>query len=130
PATPGSILGLPLFCENQTGAAYSIAPLPDAQTYTWSVPPGAVIVSGQGTPNIVVDFGTMAGDISVTASNFCGTSSAMQLPVSPSVPVASFTPTAGSINNPVSFAGGGGYSGYSWIFPSGNPATSGIQNPG
>ncbi|CAN0478562.1 unnamed protein product, partial [Phaeothamnion confervicola] len=38
-------------------------------TYTWSVPAGATIVSGQGTATILVQFGTASGNVSVTIGN-------------------------------------------------------------
>jgi hypothetical protein len=58
--------------------AYSVTPDPNPNTtYNWSVPQGATIVSGQGTPNITVSFppGTSTGNVSVTESNGFGTAS-------------------------------------------------------
>jgi large repetitive protein len=40
----------------QEGVSYSVAPITGANTYSWSVPEGAVVSSGQGTANIAVDF--------------------------------------------------------------------------
>jgi hypothetical protein len=40
--------------------------------YTWTVPTGATITSGQGTGSVVVNWGTVAGSVSVRASNACG----------------------------------------------------------
>jgi hypothetical protein len=74
PATPGSITGSTSLCENATNNTYSIAAVSGATSYTWSVPSGATIVSGQGTISVVVDFGVTSGDVSVTATNSCGTS--------------------------------------------------------
>lgn len=56
---------------------YSIVPFPGATSYTWSVPSGATIASGQGTASIVVNFDLanfINGDISVAANTSCGTS--------------------------------------------------------
>ncbi|MBK7683500.1 MAG: hypothetical protein IPJ26_14010 [Bacteroidetes bacterium] len=46
--------------------------------YTWSVPAGATILSGQGTNAVSIQFTTsfVSGAISVVASNACGTSNA------------------------------------------------------
>ena len=50
--------------------------------YTWSVPAGASITSGQGTPEIEIDFGNSAGGIvSVVASGECPNSVAGELNV-------------------------------------------------
>lgn len=76
--TPGAITGIsnPLF--GQVGTTYSITPVNGATTYTWTVPAGATIASGQGTNAITVDFGCAAsnGNISVVAGNGCATNSA------------------------------------------------------
>lgn len=45
--------------------------------YTWTVPSGFSITSGQGTPSIITETGTSGGyteDVTVTASNSCGAS--------------------------------------------------------
>lgn len=75
PAAPGSITGLTSVSSNQTGVTYSIASVTDATSYSWTVPAGAVVVSGQGTTSITVDFGTNSGNVCVSAINSCGSSS-------------------------------------------------------
>jgi hypothetical protein len=60
---------------------YSIAPVAYAISYTWAVPQQAVIVSGQGTTSIKVNFGSKSGNISVYASNSCGNGGVRQLAV-------------------------------------------------
>jgi beta-glucanase (GH16 family) len=52
---------------NETGKVYSIESIPGA-TYTWTVPAGATITSGQGTNSIVVNWGATGGNISVTTA--------------------------------------------------------------
>ncbi len=51
------------------GLSYEVDPVPGATTYTWSVPAGWSIISGQGTTRITVTAGMGSGDISVVASN-------------------------------------------------------------
>ncbi|MBK8848034.1 MAG: T9SS type A sorting domain-containing protein [Bacteroidetes bacterium] len=80
PATPGAISGPNSVCKKQL-AIYSISNVAGASTYTWSVPPGAVIKNGQGTKTMKVRFGTVGGNISVVANNTCGTSGANSLAV-------------------------------------------------
>jgi poly(hydroxyalkanoate) depolymerase family esterase len=57
---------------NQTAVTYSV-PANSQNTFTWTVPPGASIASGQGTNQITVNFGTQSGYVEVTESpgNFC-----------------------------------------------------------
>ncbi len=55
-----------------TGSVYKV-PTVSGMTYSWSVPNGATIVSGQGTSEIIVDWGTTSGDISVDITDGCST---------------------------------------------------------
>lgn len=129
PNTPSAISGPTDFCVNQSGVSYSITPQADASFYTWSISPGATLVSGQGSNVVVLNMGSQSGVISVTAGNSCGTSITSSITINPSLPSAAFSPLAGSINNAVNFAGPLGMSSYAWSFPNGTPATSSIQNP-
>jgi hypothetical protein len=80
PATPGNISGQSTVCRNQQNVAYSITAT-SGLTYTWTVPSGATIASGQGTASIIVKFGTSSGSISVKANNSCGSSSNRSLAI-------------------------------------------------
>ncbi|MEC4049907.1 T9SS type A sorting domain-containing protein [Flavobacterium sp. SUN046] len=62
---------------NQT---FSVAAAVGATSYTWTVPAGATIVSGQGTNSVVVNYNALTGNqtIKVSAANACGTSSAIK----------------------------------------------------
>jgi beta-glucanase (GH16 family) len=66
------ISGPDLVSPDETGLGYTIAPAVEG-TYTWTVPEGAAITSGQGTPTIEVTWGTEPGDISVTVAGNCDT---------------------------------------------------------
>jgi gliding motility-associated-like protein len=81
---PGAIVGDTVVCPGQTNVLYSIAPVPGAISYQWTVPPGAIIVSGQGTTTITLDFTNgISGNITVLASNGCNVSNdSSQLAVS------------------------------------------------
>lgn len=77
PARPEPVSGTFTICPSATGVAYSVATVAGAASYNWNVPAGAVLVSGQGSKNIVVDFGPsfLSGQsISVNTSNACGSS--------------------------------------------------------
>ncbi len=80
PATPGLITGSSTVCSNQQGVAYSTVAIAGL-TYTWTVPAGASIASGQGTSSILVNFGATVGAVSVKASNACGISAARSFTV-------------------------------------------------
>jgi hypothetical protein len=96
PSTPGVITGAAEQCVNKTGLTYSISPVANATGYTWTVPAGWSITSGQGTTSVTVSTsGTaVSGNVTVTASNSCGTSSAQTfavnvntaVPATPSMP--------------------------------------------
>ena len=62
---PYSIAGSISVSVSASGITYSV-PNTTGSTYTWTVPAGATIASGQGTNSITVNFGTHSGDVSVT----------------------------------------------------------------
>ncbi|MEO0581935.1 MAG: carbohydrate-binding protein [Bacteroidota bacterium] len=69
--------------EGDQAVPYGITPVTGA-TYNWSVPAGATLVSGQGTPNITVDWGNTGGEVSVDLTSGCGTQNyQMTVTVSP-----------------------------------------------
>jgi gliding motility-associated-like protein len=59
------ISGVALVCDSSQGT-YSIDPVVGVTTYDWTVPVDASILSGQGTPSIVVKFGKTSGLITVS----------------------------------------------------------------
>ena len=78
PAQPGVITGIVAQCPSLTSQTYSISAITNATSYTWTVPTGWTITAGGTTNSITVTTGTAAqnGNITVTASNACGTSTA------------------------------------------------------
>jgi hypothetical protein len=67
----GPITGQNNICGNPSGIIYSVAPVSGATSYTWTVPSGAAIASGQGSTSITVNYppGSTSGNMSVYASN-------------------------------------------------------------
>ncbi|OFY37560.1 MAG: hypothetical protein A2W91_14515 [Bacteroidetes bacterium GWF2_38_335] len=130
PAVPASIIGDTYVCSGATSLNYSIVPVSGATSYTWSVPSGANIVSGQGTENVIVDWGSSSGEISAYASNGSCNSNHVYLTVSvtgiPSVPSAISGPAApcesGSAVYSVTAVGGVSYN---WSLPGGWTQTGG-----
>lgn len=94
PNAPGGMNGPSGVCANSGPVTFLIPSVTGATSYTWTVPAGATIISGQGTNVLVVDFGTTSGEVSVTADNACGSSA----PVSMTVEV--FPPTTVALDIP------------------------------
>ena len=74
PTAAGTITGSASVCKGTTGVAYSVNPIANATGYTWTLPTGATIASGNNTNSILVNFGTTAvsGNITVLGTNSCG----------------------------------------------------------
>jgi hypothetical protein len=77
PNVPGLITGPTSNVCSGTIHPFSVAPVANATSYTWTIPAGCSIVSGAGTNAIQVSVptGFVSGTISVSASNCIGTSS-------------------------------------------------------
>ena len=77
PAQPGVITGDQTICPGQTNVQYDVNTVAGADSYTWTVPGGTVVASGQGTKTAFLNWGTNPAtglSIYVNASNACGTS--------------------------------------------------------
>jgi len=71
---PGPIVGSPIFCAFASEAySITVAGATPTTTYTWAVPAGSTITSGQGTGSISISFGGVAGNVSVDVTNECTT---------------------------------------------------------
>jgi trimeric autotransporter adhesin len=130
PRTPASISGPVANLCNQTGAVFSVAPIAGATGYTWTVPAGASITSGQGTSSITVNFGNfVSGSVTVFVTNACGNSGT----ISRTVRGTPATPTALSVVNNVCALTTADYSinpvvgatSYTWTVTSGMTIVSG-----
>ena len=95
PSQPSLISGPTNTCEyigdNGQVATYSVIGSVAVDSYTWTVPQGAIGFTGQGTSTISFKYpsGYTNGSISVTATNNCGTSASRSLSLSrlsPSTP--------------------------------------------
>ncbi len=74
PVTPSMISGEEIVASGGTGLVYSISPVAGAESYSWTLPPGAFITSGAGTESITVTFGISGGNVCVASVNDCGES--------------------------------------------------------
>ncbi len=123
-------------CPNAQGLVYTVSTLAGATGYTWTVPQGAAIVSGQGTSSLTLNMGTFSGLVCVAGYTQClkGPMACLQLSVPVSTP-GSFTISVSA--NPVcagtsvSFTAvpvnGGTHPVYSW-YVNGNVVQTG-ENP-
>ena len=66
------IFGKRTVSNQASGETYSIGNVPSNTTVTWSVPAGATVVSGQGSPTAIIDWGTTGGNVSASFSIGCG----------------------------------------------------------
>ncbi|HEY0654341.1 MAG TPA: family 16 glycosylhydrolase [Chryseosolibacter sp.] len=59
--------------NQEAGVTYNIGNLVSGTAVTWTVPAGASVVSGQGSAQAVVNFGTTSGNVVATFNTACGT---------------------------------------------------------
>lgn len=124
-----AITGTSPLCPGATGIIYSVSSNPGT-TFTWTVPAGATLVSGQGTDSISVNWLATGGTISCTESNTCGSAAVVTMnvvmgalphtaPITGSTPVC---PNAAGIIYSVTNTPG---STYNWTVPAGATITGG-----
>jgi hypothetical protein len=134
PAAAGTITGSTSVCAGTNNVVYSTTTIANATSYSWTVPPGATIVSGAGTVSITVSYSASAtsGNVTVEGVNQCGSGT----PSSLAVTVNPLPGAAGTITGPAAIcapATGISYTvpaianatGYSWTVPSGATIVSG-----
>jgi hypothetical protein len=119
-----------IVCLNSTAnAIYSVTPDPVVTMYNWTVPTGAVIVSGQGTSSIEVDWsGASPGDaqICVSSENICGESNLYCENITLKLVNAFALASPACIGDNLLLQGEGGTE-YQWSGPNGFSST--LQNP-
>ncbi|MFT6808302.1 MAG: hypothetical protein ACJA01_001526, partial [Saprospiraceae bacterium] len=78
--TPGLINGPASICPSLSNIAYSIDPVPNATSYTWSFSSSAATITGNGsTVSIDFDASFSGGTLSVIANSLCDPSTASTL---------------------------------------------------
>ncbi len=132
PGTPAGILGQATGICGISSAVYSVQSPVAGMTYTWTVPSGVSIVSGQGTTSIEVSIAPtfVSGNLSVNASNACGISSnrTVGLSTRPATPASITGPATGVCVGSVveySISALAGATSYTWTVPSGWTIQSG-----
>ena len=129
PSQPNSISGALAGLCNQT-VAYNCPSLGAGVAYNWTSP--GIIIGGQGSTSITTSFtGLTTGNVCVTASNSCGSSTARCVPVkgAPNTPGAitaspsSWCANTAGIEFNVSTAALTGSYALSWAYPSASVVT-------
>jgi gliding motility-associated-like protein len=119
-----SIGGNNLVCTNDSNVNYAVQ-FNNGSTYSWTVPSGVTIVSGQGTNSINVNWGSTSGQIYCVESNNCGSSPQDTfivnvqtiVPLSPIVGTLSVCPFTSNLNYTVNNPNPG--STFSWTINGG-----------
>ncbi len=122
PVSPTLISGNNNVCEG-TLYSYSVSPVANATSYTWSLPNGW---SGSSlSDSIEITAGATSGVLSVTANNLCGSSSPQTLsitsnalPVNVAAIIGDTIPCAGS-NTVYKSSASNGATSYLWNLPNG-----------
>ncbi|MEO6758170.1 MAG: hypothetical protein ABIO24_01870, partial [Saprospiraceae bacterium] len=97
PNPPAGINGNNVACMGQT-LNLSATPVGGAGTYTWTVPPGVVINSGQGSLIVSLTWNSPnGGDVCVSFTNSCGTSPETCLPITVTQPAVPVTPAGPAV---------------------------------
>jgi hypothetical protein len=131
--TLGLMTGSFAVCPGQSGLVYSIPPVTNASSYTWSVPANISIVSGQGTNSVTVNAapGFTLGNICVTATSPCGIVSAPRCKTisstKPGTPGNITGAATGVCNTTVTYTvpAVAGITSYTWSAPAGASIISG-----
>jgi chitinase len=128
----GAISGSSTVCSGSTNQTYSVGSVANATGYTWTVPSGATITSGQGSTTITVTFGSTSGNVSVTPTAACGngTASATAVTVSAAPGAAGVisggtSKCSGQTAQVYSISAVNGATTYTWTCPSGATITAG-----
>lgn len=136
PAMPGVISGSASGLCGQTNVTYSV-PFVAGVIYTWAVPSGAIIIDGQGTDSIMVNFtgSVNSGIVSVIASNSCGSSAPRNkevktLPAAPASITGATTVCANQAGVPYSIAAVPSATSYRWTGPPGSHISDGVTTSG
>jgi len=130
PAQPSAISGNASPCESESALVYSVTNVAGV-TYTWALPSGWTITSGQGSNSITAVAGTSGGTITVTPSNSCGggtpqtlSVSIAPLPAQPSAITGNTAPCSGASGLTYTVTNVAGLT-YNWSVPTGWSITAG-----
>jgi hypothetical protein len=120
----GAITGPAQVCNNGTGYVYSVSPIANANSYSWTLPFGAIITAGNNTNTITVSYPnpSYSGNIYVYAIGCAGngSSSSMAVNVNPNANPTITGPSTACQGNPgYVYTTQSGMSNYVWAVTGG-----------
>ena len=120
----GTIVGSDTVCQGETGVIYSVPPINNATSYTWTLPAGTTITSGANTDSITVDFDPTAPAgtwiITVQGNSTCGSGTIspdfeVEIIESPVMDtIADQSVCANDSSSTIAFSGGSAGTTYDW----------------
>ncbi len=133
PAAPVAILGGNSGACPSTSITYSIAPVANATSYTWTAPTNSTVTAGQGTTTATITFASnfgASGTLYVKATNCVGNSANKSMvvygkPATPGTITGPITGVCGGTTQNYSIAAVNGATGYNWTVPAGAVINSG-----
>ncbi|NDV46594.1 hypothetical protein D0T49_05995 [Paludibacter sp. 221] len=81
PETAGKISGATFACQDNIPVTYSVLPIPQAETYEWTLPQGAKGNSTSNSITVYFDTTAVSGNIIVRGVNSYGTGGGSSLPI-------------------------------------------------
>ncbi|MBI3260709.1 MAG: serine hydrolase [Ignavibacteriae bacterium] len=94
PAPAGAIIGAISVCQGQNSVQYTVSPISNAVSYTWTFPNGSTETSATNSISVNYDKSSVSGNISVVGTNSYGDglSSSLSITVQ-QLPTVTFKPT-------------------------------------
>lgn len=137
PVAAGAITGSPVVCKGADSVSYSVPVITNAGWYIWSLPPGATIIAGDSTRNILVNYSMAAqnGNLSVYGKNEAGSGSLSPLFSVTMTPAPVMAGTISGLSQvqtgqsgvTYSVAAISGATGYLWSLPTGASIVAGAN---
>ncbi|MFZ4398656.1 MAG: BACON domain-containing protein [Bacteroidales bacterium] len=81
PSDAGTITGNPVVCRGQNNISYTVATIPNATSYIWTLPIGATGTSTTNTISVSYGPTAVSGNITVKGNNSCGYGTISTLPI-------------------------------------------------
>ncbi len=135
PVAAGTIVGTSTVCQGQNGVSYSVPAIANATGYTWTLPSGATIATGNNTNTITLNYSTTAtsGNITVQGTNSCGNGTISTtyavivnpLPIAAGIITGTATVCQGLSGIVYTVPAITHATGYNWVLPSGASITAG-----
>jgi hypothetical protein len=137
PTTPAAFLSSSAtVCQGQTGVNYSVAPDPNATSFSWSYSGTGATINGT-TNAVTIDFANNAtsGTLSVSSVNACGTSTALTmaitvnpLPTQPGAITGTASPCQGAVGVAYSVTNDPNITTYNWTYTGSGATITGTGN--